>query len=173
MNITHFLQQIATASLLNRKSTRRSHVVSRWDLFTSFLYDKRYDWKKYNQPTNQPQIGKEISAVGLISSIKSWELFRPEKIVVKLQSACFEKLIFLHVLNIRKTKQTANFEGLEPRCCEDKKAILGSQKGFGTFEKKSFVKLRPSFMCCKGNKNWNNFKVSFFEMPSPWRYKEN
>ena len=36
-------------------------------------------------------------------SRKSRELFRPEKLVVKLQSTCFEELIFLHVFNIRET----------------------------------------------------------------------
>ena len=36
-------------------------------------------------------------------SRKSRELFGPEKLVVKLQSTCFEELIFLHVFNIRKT----------------------------------------------------------------------
>ena len=61
--------------------------------------------------------------MGLVSR-KSRKLFGPEKTVVKLQSACFEKLIFLLVLNIRKTKRTANFEGLEPRRCEDNKAII-------------------------------------------------
>lgn len=70
--------------------------------------------------TNQSQIGKEKSAVGQWGSF----LESPEKTVVKLLSACFEKLIFLLVLNIRKTKKTANFEGLEPRRCEDNKAII-------------------------------------------------
>ena len=35
---------------------------------------------------------------------KSRELFGPQKLVVKLQFACFEKLIFLHVFNIRKSR---------------------------------------------------------------------
>ena len=51
---------------------------------------------------------------------------------------CVEKLIFLHVFNTRKTKKTAKFEGLEPRRCEDKKAIVApeiSPKTFGTLEK--------------------------------------
>ena len=50
-------------------------------------------------------------------SRKCRELFGPEKLAVKLQSACFEKLIFLHVVNIRKNKRIAKFEGLEPRHC--------------------------------------------------------
>ena len=58
------------------------------------------------------------SGLGAIAR-KSRELFGPEKPIVKLQSACFEKLIFLHVFNIRKTKRIAKFEGLEPRRCED------------------------------------------------------
>ena len=78
-----------------------------------------------------------ISAQGPVSR-KSRELFGPEKLVVKLKSACFEKLIFLHVFNIRKTKRIAKFEGLEPRHCEDIKAIVAPEigpKNFGTFEK--------------------------------------
>ena len=57
-------------------------------------------------------------------SRKSRELFGPEKLVVKLQSARFEKLIFLHALNIRKIKRIAKFEGLELRRCEDIKGIV-------------------------------------------------
>ena len=73
-------------------------------------------------------------------SRKSPELFRPEKLVVKLQSACFEKLIFLHVFNIRKTKTIAKAEGLEPRRREDIKWIVAPEigpKSFGTFEKQA------------------------------------
>ena len=61
---------------------------------------------------------KSSGALGLVSR-KSRELFGPEKLVVKLQYACFEKLIFLHVFNTRKIKRIAKFEGLEPRRCED------------------------------------------------------
>ena len=60
---------------------------------------------------------------GLVSR-KSRELLGPEKAVVKLHSACFEKLIFLHVFNIRKIKRISRFEGLEPRRCEDIKGIV-------------------------------------------------
>ena len=73
-------------------------------------------------------------------SRKSPDLFGPEKLVVKLQSACFEKLIFLHVFNIRKTKTIAKFEGLEPRCCEDIKGIVAPEigpKSSGTSEKQA------------------------------------
>ena len=42
----------------------------------------------------------------------SRELFGLEKLVVKLQSARFEKLIFLHAFNMRKIKRIAKFEGL-------------------------------------------------------------
>ena len=73
-------------------------------------------------------------------SRKSRELFRPEKLVVKLQSACFEKMIFLHVFNIRQIKRIAKFEGLEPRRCEDIKGIVAPErdpKSFGTFEKQA------------------------------------
>ena len=78
-------------------------------------------------------------ALGPVSQ-KSRELFGPEKLVVKLQSACFEKLIFLHVFNIRKTKRIAKFDGLEPRRCEDIKGIVAPEidpKSFGTFEKRA------------------------------------
>ena len=47
-------------------------------------------------------------------SRKSREVFGPEKRVVKLQSACFEQLIFKHAFNVRKTKRTAKFDGLDP-----------------------------------------------------------
>ena len=70
-------------------------------------------------------------------SRKSRKLYGPEKLVVKLQSACFEKMIFLHVFNIRKIKSIAKFEGLEPRRCEDIKGIVAPErdpKSFGTFE---------------------------------------
>ena len=73
-------------------------------------------------------------------SRNSRELFGPEKLVVKLQSACLEKLIFLHVFNIRKTKMIANFEGLEPWRCEDIKAMVAPEivpKSFGTFKKQA------------------------------------
>ena len=70
----------------------------------------------------------------------SRELFGPEKLVVKLQSARFEKLIFLHAFNMRKIKRIAKFEGLEPRRCEDIKGIVVPDigpKSFGTFEKQA------------------------------------
>ena len=72
----------------------------------------------------------------------SRELFGPEKLVVKLQSACFQKLIFLHAFNMRKIKRIAKFEGLEPRRCEDIKGIVVPDigpKSFGTFEKQAPV----------------------------------
>ena len=55
-----------------------------------------------------------------------------EKRVVKLQSACFEKLICSHGLNVRKTNSIAKFDCLEPRCCEDVKGIVAPEK-FGDF----------------------------------------
>ena len=82
---------------------------------------------------------KSSGALGPVSR-KSRELFGPEKLVVKLQSACFEKLIFLHVFNTRKIKRIAKFEGLEPRRCEDIKGIVAPErdpKSFGTFEKQA------------------------------------
>ena len=98
---------------------------------------------------------------------------------MKLQSACFEKLIFSHVFNVRETKGTAKFDGLEPRRCEDIKGIVASKvdpKGFGTSKKRApggrFSKVPRTFrtrkairktticlfckagllICCKGNK---------------------
>ena len=75
-------------------------------------------------------------------SRRSRELFGPEKLVVKLQSTRFEKLIFLHAFNIRKIKRIAKFEGLELRRCEDIKGIVVPNigpKSFGTFEKQAPV----------------------------------
>ena len=72
--------------------------------------------------------------------LESRDLFGPKKLAVKLQSACFEKLIFLHVFNIRKNKRIAKFEGLEPRRFEGIKAIVAPEigpKSFGTFEKQA------------------------------------
>ena len=57
-----------------------------------------------------------------------------------MQSTCFEKLIFEHVFNVRQTKRTAKFDGLEPRRCEVIKGIVVpeiSPKSFGTFEKQA------------------------------------
>ena len=45
----------------------------------------------------------------------------PKSLVVKLQSACSEKLIFYHVSNVRKIKRTGKFYDLESRVSEDKK----------------------------------------------------
>ena len=60
-------------------------------------------------------------------SRKSRELFGPEKPVLKFESAWFEKLIFLHYFNVRKTKRIAKFGGLEPRRCEDIKEIVAPE----------------------------------------------
>ena len=81
----------------------------------------------------------EVKEQGPVSRT-SRELFGPEKLVVKLQSARFEKLIFLHAFNMRKIKRIAKFEGLEPRRCEDIKGIVVPDigpKSFGTFEKQA------------------------------------
>ena len=81
-----------------------------------------------------------ITPLGPVSR-KFRELFGPEKLVVKLQSACFEKLIFLHVFNIRKIKRTAKFECLEPRRCKGIKTTVAPEtagpKSFGTCEKQA------------------------------------
>ena len=73
-------------------------------------------------------------------SRKSRQLFGPEKSVVKLQSACFEKLFLEYVFNVRKTKKIAKFDGLEPRRCEDIKGIVTPEigpKSFGTSQKQT------------------------------------
>ena len=57
-------------------------------------------------------------------SRKSRGRFGPERPVFKLQSACFEKLMFEDVFNVRKTKRIAKFDGLEPRRCEHIKGIV-------------------------------------------------
>ena len=64
----------------------------------------------------------------------------PKSQLYKLQSACFEKLIFSHVFNVRKTKTIAKFDDLEPRRCEDIKGVVTpeiSPESFGTFEKQA------------------------------------
>ena len=58
------------------------------------------------------------SSLGPVSR-KSRELFRPEKLVVKLQSACFEKLFFFNVF-LREPK----FDDLELLLCQDLKGIV-------------------------------------------------
>ena len=66
----------------------------------------------------------------------SRELSGPEMPVVKLQSTCFEKLMFF----AWKTKRIAKFDGLEPRRYEDTKGIVAPEidpKSFGTSEKQS------------------------------------
>ena len=62
-------------------------------------------------------------------SRKFRELFGSEKPVFKLQSACFEKLISEFVLNVRKAKRTAKFDGFEHRRCEDMKGIVVPEIG--------------------------------------------
>ena len=72
----------------------------------------------------------------ILRETRAWGLFLespenfsgPEKPVVKLQSACFEKLISEYVFNARKTKRIAKLDGLEPRRCEDIKGIVVPEK---------------------------------------------
>ena len=88
-------------------------------------------------------------------SRKSRELFGPEKLAVKLQSACFEKLIFLHVFNVRKKQEDCEVEGLEPWRYEDIKYIVAPEidpKSFGTFEKQApgagvFFAFSSTYLC--------------------------
>ena len=75
-------------------------------------------------PSQQYQLPRIFVHQGSVSR-ESQELFGPERQLIKLQSACFEKLIFSHVFYTRKTK----FEGLEPRRCEDIKAIVAPEIG--------------------------------------------
>ena len=89
-----------------------------------------------------------VTDLGPVSR-KSRELSGPEKLFVKLQSACFEKLIFLNVFNTRKTKRIAKFEGLEPRRCQGLEGIVAPDigpKSFGTFEKQA-----PGLDCSKAD----------------------
>ena len=88
-------------------------------------------------------------------SLKSQELFWPEKPIVELQSTCFEKLIFEHVFNARKTKRIAKFDSLEPRRCEGIKGIVAPEigpKSFGTSP-------GPRFL--HGGKPWTVIGVRF------------
>ena len=59
--------------------------------------------------------------------------FWPKKPVVRLQSTFFEKLIFEHVLNVRKVKRTATFDGLEPLHFEDITGIVAPKIGPKSF----------------------------------------
>ena len=77
-------------------------------------------------------------------------------------------MIFLHVFNIRKSKRTAKFEGLEPRRCEDIKGIVAPErdsKSFGTFEKQA-----PG---CYDNCNIFFFSLirTFSELPTQFTYQ--
>ena len=130
-----------------------------WFPFPSAIILTSNEWKVLPKETVVPlciwrsETGKFLSKQvenGEISIVKrkrsrgpffeSRELFWPEKLVVKLQYASFENLIFLHVFNIRDIKRIAKFEGLEPRRCEDIKGIVVPErdpKTFGTFEKQA------------------------------------
>jgi len=80
--------------------------------------------------------------------LESLENSSARKASVKLQSAYSEKLIFLHVFNIKKTKRIEKFEGLEPWRCKGIKVIVAPEigpKSFGTFEKQAPGQWSPSF----------------------------
>ena len=80
----------------------------------------------HNQVQNAPKKGSGLSRNGPPGPV-SWDslkFFGPEKPVVKMQSACFEKLIFWHVFNVRKVKKIAKVDGLERRRCEDRMGIV-------------------------------------------------
>ena len=62
-------------------------------------------------------------------SRKSREVFWPEKPLVKLQSACFQKLISQRLFDVGKTKRIAKFDGLESLCCEDIREIVAPEIG--------------------------------------------
>ena len=61
-------------------------------------------------PESAPEKFRDFREMGPWSLFlrKSRELFGPEKPVVKLQPAFFEKLIFWHVFDVRRTKMTGN-----------------------------------------------------------------
>ena len=95
-------------------------------------------------------------------SRKSREIFGPKKVVAKLQSACFEKLTFLHVFNIRKSKRIAKFDGLEPRRYEDIKGIVTPEidpKSFGTFEKRA-----PGSFVANNYAKWISIHVQYCDI---------
>ena len=92
---------------------------------------------------NIPLISKNRSNSVKPGTLRTWGPFldSPENFsgTRSLLSNC-NPLIFLHVFNIRKTKRIAKFEGLEPRRCEDIKAVVAPEigpKSFGTFEKQA------------------------------------
>ena len=71
-------------------------------------------------------------------SRKSRELSGPKSQLSNLQSTCFEKLIFEHVFNVRKTKRMVMFDGVGPRRCEDIREIVATE-----IDPRSFGKRAP------------------------------
>ena len=59
-----------------------------------------------NHTSSNPGLGRV--------SRKSRKRFGPEKPFVKLLSACFGKLIFLHVFMVAKSKMAVKFDDLNP-----------------------------------------------------------
>ena len=133
-------------------------------------------------------------------SRKSRELFRARKAILKLRPAYSVKLVFSYVAERIKINITAKFRASRRLHFEDRKRIMSPDlrpKSFGTFEKQApgarFSKVPRTFrarkairktttrlfckaglfICCKGNKNKSNCKVSCLETPSFLRYKEN
>ena len=90
--------------------------------------------------------------------------------LVKLQPACFEKMIFSHVFNVRKTKRIAKFDDLKPQRCEDIGIVAPelSPTSLGTFEKQApaarFPKVPKFFGCLSGG-------IILFVSPKPRRLK--
>ena len=93
----------------------------------SLIYRTSYQDLFQLQSTKLSTFHKRIG-VYLSFNLRTRDLFleSPEKfsslksLVVKLQSACSQKLMFCHVSNVRKkNKCTAKFYGLAPRVCED------------------------------------------------------
>jgi len=66
----------------------------------------------------------------ILSHIKIWGVTRS---LSKLQSTCFVNLIIQRVLNVRKTKSVAKFDGVEPRRFEDIKGIVAPEIGPESF----------------------------------------
>ena len=60
----------------------------------------------------------------------------------------------------------------EARFSKIPKTFFGAQKAIHKIPTRLFCK-DDLFICCKGNKNSNNCKVSCLETPLLWRYKEN
>ena len=132
------------------------------------------------------------SGLGPVSR-KSRKLSGPEKPFLKLRHAYYVKLVFSYVVKGIKIKVKAKFLPLRRLRFEDTKRLMSPEIRLKRAPGGRFSKVPRTFrarkairktmtclfckagllICCKGNKNKNNCKVSCLETPSFWRYKEN